>query len=156
MSSAESGVRLFIPKEIGEIGVDIRQTEIQVPDYATEPFQALERQQSRDQAWVHRQFTWEAPEFWHGPLYFDDVPLERYGQMHHPLIQPVLSGFHFFGNVPLLPYKMGIDRPCDKIATLGYYRVGDCVPPVGRWLPLEVDAAAFEAITVIALIAILP
>ena len=52
--------------------------------------------------------SWQATEFWHRPLYFDDVPLERYGQMHHPLIQPWLSGVHFFGNVPLLPYKMGV------------------------------------------------
>jgi hypothetical protein len=150
------GVRMFIPKGIGEINIDIRQTEIDVTDYASPAFQAVESQPPRDQAWTPRLFAWEATEFWHCPLYFDDVPLERYGQMRHPLIQPVLSGAHFFGNVPLLPYKMGIDRPCDKIATLGYYRVGSCAPPVGRWLPLEVDAAAFEAVTWIALIAILP
>ena len=144
------------PKNINEISVDIRQTEIVVPDRSKEFFDELARRVPRHSAWTPLQFSWQATEFWHRPLYFDDVPLERYGQMHHPLIQPWLCGAHFFGNVPLLPYKMGVDRPCDEIATLGYYRPGSAAPPVGRRLPLEADAATIEAATWIGLILLLP
>jgi hypothetical protein len=150
------GVRVFLPKKIDEISVDIRQGDNIPLDLATGAFQAVEKDPSRDETWVPRQFMWQASEFWHRPLYFDDVPLERYGQMHHPLVQPILSGAHFFGNIPLLPYKMGIDRPCDEIATLGYYRPGSAAPAVGRRLPLEADAASIEAATWIGLILLLP
>jgi hypothetical protein len=51
---------------------------------------------------------------------------------------------------------MGIDRPCDEIAALGYYRPGSVAPAVGRRLPLETDAAAIEAATWIGLILLLP
>jgi hypothetical protein len=67
-----------------------------------------------------------------------------------------LSAAHFFGNVPLLPYKMGLDHPCKPIATLGYYRPGSPAPPVGRRLPLEADAATIEAATWVGLILLLP
>jgi hypothetical protein len=144
------------PKNINEISVDIRQTEIEVPDRSKPFFEKMDRREPRHQTWTPLQFSWQATDFWHRPLYFDDVPLERYGQMHHPLIQPWLSGVHFFGNVPLLPYKMGVDRPCDDIATLGYYRPGSAAPPVGRRLPLEADAATIEAATWVGLFLLLP
>jgi hypothetical protein len=144
------------PKDINEISVDIRQTEIEVPDRWEAFFERFTEQPLRKPQFRPLQFSWEATEFWHHPLYFDDVPLERYGQMRHPLLQPVWSGVHFFGTLPLLPYKMGVDRPCDRIATLGYYRPGSAAPPVGRRLPLEADAATIEAATWVGLILLLP
>jgi hypothetical protein len=79
---------------------------------------------------------WVPTEFAHQPLYFDDIPLERYGQTICPILQPVLSGACFFGTFPLMPCKMAIDRTHDPIYTLGYYRIGNCVPCVRQRLPL--------------------
>lgn len=90
-------------------------------------------------------FHWAPPNFAYQPLYFDDVPLERYGQSVLPAAQPLLSGVHFFGMFPIIPYKMGIDRTHDPVYTFGYYRVGSDAPPVRQRLPFEWDAALFEA-----------
>ncbi len=83
-------------------------------------------EQSRTSACTSMQ--WVPSGLVYHPLYFDDVPLERYGQTSCPTLQPVLSGACFFGAVPLLPYKMWIDRPCDCIWDLGYYRPGSPTP----------------------------
>jgi hypothetical protein len=103
-------------------------------------------------------FNWQATNFFHRPLYFDDTPLERYGQTKHPLLQPVISGGRFFGTFLVLPYKMGIDRTGDCVSTLGYYRPGSCTPCIReRLVPaLEGDAALLEAGAALALIFILP
>lgn len=78
--------------------------------------------------WACGNVAWCPSELAYHPLYFDDVPLERYGQTPCPILQPALSGALFFGTVPLLPYKMLIDRPCDCIWAYGYYRPGSPTP----------------------------
>ena len=88
---------------------------------------------------AQREFTWAASELYAQPSYWDDPILERYGQTHRPFIQPWLSGAHFFGTFPLIPYKIGVDRTHDKIYTLGYYRPA-ALRPVwaagfrGKWM----------------------
>ncbi|MBA2116217.1 hypothetical protein [Bremerella alba] len=77
--------------------------------------------------WYPMVAMWEAPAFYHRPLYFEEVNLERYGHTHKHL-QPVYSAAHFFGNTLALPYKMGAYPPCERIYTLGHYRPGDCNP----------------------------
>jgi hypothetical protein len=42
----------------------------------------------------------------HGPLLFEDIPVERYGQEFHPCLQPVISFTKFMGTAPMLPYKI--------------------------------------------------
>ena len=72
---------------------------------------------------------WAAPKFRHKPLYFEQPKMERYG--HHvggPLFQSTVSAAHFFGTIPLLPYKMGVRPPCSCDYTLGRYRPGNCNP----------------------------
>ena len=76
-------------------------------------------------------FHWVAADMAHQPLYWDDQPLERYGQSVCPLAQPVLSGVHFFATFPVIPYEIGLDGTHDLIYTLGYYRAGDCTRPRG-------------------------
>ena len=70
--------------------------------------------------------AWLAPNFAHNPLYFEETQLERYGN-RRPL-QLFHSGLHFFGTLPILPYKMGADHPYECQYTYGTYRPGDCVP----------------------------
>ena len=45
----------------------------------------------------------------HGPLLFEDIPLERYGQEFHPCLQPAISFTKFMGTVPMVPYKITAD-----------------------------------------------
>jgi hypothetical protein len=99
---------------------------------------------------------WDAAELWHQPLYFDDVLLERYGQTPLPRWQPVLSGAHFFGTLPMLPYKLAIDRPMDCVSTLGYYRPGSPTPCLGRRIPRDTQAFGWEAGTWLALVFLIP
>jgi hypothetical protein len=101
-------------------------------------------------------FYWEAPELWHHPLYFDDVQLERYGQSIAPRWQPFFSGAHFFGTLPILPYKMGHQSPRDCVTNLGYYRPGSPTPCVGRRLPWSRRGAWTEAGTWVGLVFLLP
>lgn len=100
--------------------------------------------------------TWDAANIWHQPLYFDDPILERYGQTPLPQIQPALSAAHFFGTIPLLPYKMAIDRPFDCVSTLGYYRPGDPTPCLSRRLPRDPRAFAWESGAWLGLVFLVP
>lgn len=89
-------------------------------------------------------YNWQASAFCHQPLYFEDANLERYGY-GYGMAQPVVSGVKFFLTVPILPYKSWIEPPHECIYTLGHYRPGSKVPRQCNWLPLRLDAAAFEA-----------
>ncbi len=86
--------------------------------------------------WYPMVAAWEAPAFYHRPLYFEEVNLERYGHKHRHL-QPVYSAAHFFANTLALPYKMGVNPPCERIYTLGHYRPGDCNPHDRHGLPFS-------------------
>lgn len=44
------------------------------------------------------------------PLYFEDSNLERTGRSAGPVVQPLLSGVHFFGSVGIWPLKVA--RAC--------------------------------------------
>lgn len=88
--------------------------------------------------WPVNNFNWVASCLCHNPLYFEEVNLERYGYgcgCHGwcctTCVQSLSSAAHFFGNVAILPYKMGVDCPCECDYTLGHYRPGSCPPR--RW-----------------------
>ncbi len=94
--------------------------------------------------WAGLTYTWKASGLCHKPLYFEDVQLERYGHSWGPYLQPIISGGHFFLNVPILPYNMGLEPPCECMYTLGYYRPGSCAPYMLDPIPLSVRAALFQ------------
>jgi hypothetical protein len=95
--------------------------------------------------WPQVTYLWKAAGLCHKPLYFEQVQLERYGHSWPPVVQPLLSGAHFFATFPLLPYKMGLTTPNECIYTLGYYRPGSCAPYMIDAVPFTWRAAAFEA-----------
>ena len=74
--------------------------------------------------WAATDFHWSATGLCHRPLYFEEVNLERYGYTVSPLLQPAISGAHFFLTIPTLPYKMVAQPPKECVYTLGYYRPG--------------------------------
>ncbi len=102
------------------------------------------------EAYAGRQFIpsaieWKASGLCHKPLYFEDVQLERYGHEVGPVLQPLLSSAHFFGNMLILPYKMGIHPPGECQYALGYYRPGNCAPYMIQPFPFSLRGAAVQA-----------
>ncbi|MDA0657787.1 MAG: hypothetical protein O2931_14795 [Planctomycetota bacterium] len=97
------------------------------PDCSAELFQSGGHGQKARYAAVTN-YSWTAPEMWHQPLYFDDVPLEQYGQTKHPLMQPAISMGRFFATIPAMPYKMAKEPPFSCVSTLGKFRPGSCTP----------------------------
>ncbi len=89
------------------------------------------------------------------PLYFEEVRLERYGDTHG-VLQPAISGAHFFGSVVALPYKMTVRPPRSCECSNGFSRPGDCpLSGYGRH-ELRFDAALVEAAVVAGIAVALP
>ncbi len=109
---------------------------------------------SRD--FVETTMTWKATGACHKPLYFEEVQLERYGHEWGPFAQPVISTAHFFGNIAVLPYKMGIHPMNECQYSLGYYRPGSCAPWTVGPVPLSLRGAVAQATAVGGLVWALP
>ena len=106
--------------------------------------------------WAMTTYTWKASGLCHKPLYFEQVGLERYGHSAGPVLQPFISGAHFFGTIPILPYKIGLEPPGECIYALGYYRPGNCAPRMILPLGLSLRGALFEAGAATGLVFLLP
>jgi hypothetical protein len=106
--------------------------------------------------WTCTQFQWVAPEVDFQPTYFDEVPLERYGQSAFPALQPAISAAHFFAAFPVMPYKMGLDSPYERVYSLGYYRPGSPAPGVSETLPWDFHAFFVEGGAWTAAVLLLP
>ena len=59
--------------------------------------------------WCETTYTWKASALCHKPLYFEQVQMERYGHTLGPLLDPIISGAHFFGTNrdPIFPMPDG-------------------------------------------------
>ncbi len=88
---------------------------------------------------------WTASGACHKPLYFEQVQLERYGHEAGPVLQPLVSTVHFFGNIAVLPYKMGIHPPGECQYSLGYFRPGNCAPYMMQPIPWSLRGALMQA-----------
>ncbi len=98
----------------------------------------------RDFAHIH--YCWEPTNLYHNPIYFEDVPLERYGHTrHYMLIQPFFSVSKFALQLVGLPYQLSLDPVWDKQYSLGYYRPGEYVPYKYYQIPWNAKALAVEA-----------
>jgi hypothetical protein len=106
--------------------------------------------------WSDVTYMWKAAALCHKPLYFEDVHLERYGHSWGPIMDPVVSGVHFFGRFPVLPYCMGLTPPNECIYTLGHYRPGSCAPYMIDPIPFSWRAALFQTGATFGAAAILP
>jgi hypothetical protein len=113
-------------------------------------------QQFKGRCWEQTTYMWKASAMCHKPLYFEDEQLERYGHSFSPCFQPFISGAHFFCTLPVLPYCMGVEPPCECIYALGYYRPGSCAPYMCNPIPLSPRGALFEAGVVTGAAAALP
>ncbi len=106
--------------------------------------------------WDQTTYMWKASALCHKPLYFEDEQLERYGHSFSPCFQPFVSGAHFFTHVPILPYCMGVEPPCECVYSLGHYRPGDCAPYMCNPIPLSLRRALFQGGVVVGAAAAIP
>lgn len=101
-------------------------------------------------------YHWKPTNFFRHPVYFDDVPLERYGQSKSPHFQPFISGTRFILQLPILPYRMGVDPPLSCVSSLGHQPPGSCVPCIRQTLPIQGNASLVQAATTVGLVFLLP
>ncbi len=106
--------------------------------------------------WTASTMTWKASNLCHHPLYFEDVNLERYGHTRGPLVEPFVQSAHFFGNILVLPYKMGVHCPSECQYALGYYRPGNCSPWIKPPVPISARGAIAQAATMTGMFWLIP
>lgn len=106
--------------------------------------------------WTLHMQSWKASALCHKPLYFEQPALERYGHSTGRLLQPVVSGAHFFAAVPLLPYQTGLAPPWECQYPLGHYRPGSCAPYIVPPLPVSLRGAVQQAGAIVGASAVLP
>ena len=159
-------------KKLFELGIDISLPEGRLPtDFAAacwdtvhQPGNALVGWRS----WPASTYLWDATCFYHRPLYFEEINLERYGYGCAGCLQPAASAAHFFGTVPALPYLIAAATrhpanilgagcpPHECVYTLGHYRPGSCPPWRHHWPPCDPLAAAAQGGVVTGLIFLIP
>ncbi len=106
--------------------------------------------------WQETCYTWKASSLCHKPLYFEEEALERYGHSHGWICEDLVSCAHFFGNVALLPYHVGVETPCECIYDLGVYRPGDCAPYILDPFPISLRGCCTAAVGYGAVVALFP
>jgi hypothetical protein len=107
--------------------------------------------------WPHLTYTWKASALCHKPLYFEEVAFERYGHSWGPYgLEDCQSFIHFFGELVLLPYNVGVQTPCECDYALGYYRPGDCAPWICDPFPLSCRGVMTGAVGYCAFAALFP
>ncbi|MEC9097022.1 MAG: hypothetical protein VX776_10340, partial [Planctomycetota bacterium] len=99
----------------------------------------------QERAWESLDFHWQASALVHKPIYFEDAQLERHGHTLGPWLQPMRSGAHFFTNIAVLPYHMGIHPWNECQYALGYHRPGTNAPRVKLAFPISKKAVLIQA-----------
>lgn len=139
---------------LSEIDLDIRVDGLAGNDYPCEC--RLDGEVFVPRQFATTTFTWKAAGYCHKPLYFEHWNFERYGHSYGWAADPFISAAHFFGTLPILPYKMGVELPWECVYPLGYYRPGDCAPWTVPAFPISVRGMAVEAATVTGIVFLLP
>ena len=136
-------------KPLSEIRVDPRMHEQLLPSDCSESLMASSFQQGTDALnrteWGMTVAAWESPNLFYRPLYFDNQPLERYGQTAGMFLQPPLSGAHFIADLATLPLQVLADHPCRLVSPAGFSRPGSPSPCIReRCLLFEIDPLWFH------------
>lgn len=107
-------------------------------------------------AWQGDIYCWTAPDFFHNPLYFEQVNLERYGQGTYECLQPAASAAHFFATIPILPYKIGGQDWNERVYTLGHRRPGNCNPYQIHYHPFSWRGVTYQVAATTGVVFIVP
>jgi hypothetical protein len=116
----------------------------------------LDHPEFKPRHWTPSKITWKASNLVHKPLYFEEVNLERYGHTPGPFLEPIVSSAHFFVNIAVMPYKMGVHLPNECQYAFGYYRPGNCAPWITPPVPLSLRGALFQTGAVVGTVLLVP
>jgi hypothetical protein len=149
------GLQKLRGRTIDQVDLNIAVTGEQGSDF---PFECTlgENEWHGGRCWEQTTYMWKASALCHKPLYFEDEQLERYGHSFPPCFQPFVSGAHFFTRLPVLPYCMGVEPPCECVYALGHYRPGNCAPYMCNPIPISPRGALIQAGAVVGTAAALP
>ncbi len=119
--------------------------------------------------WMLASYEWEAPATRHLPLFFEEPNLERLGYTNRcylrsrgtgprtaECLQPLVSGVHFFGSIPFVPYMWGYQSACEPVYTLGVDRPGSPVCHRKYHIPLSLRGSLYEAGFITGLVFLIP
>jgi len=169
------GSKLWQDRPLGSLKATLRPTEGELPTNVAAPRLAEVGTQypsfGDSRPWMLSSLEWEAPATRHLPLLFEEPNLERlgytYGCYHNicgyetgpraaECLQPVVSGMHFFGRIPFMPYMWGHQPPCEPVYTLGVDRPGSPVCYRKHLIPLSLKGAIYQAAAITGLIFYIP
>lgn len=173
--SAPLAEKLWQDRPLGSLKATIKPTEGELPPNVAAPRLAegglICHSFGDSRPWMLTSCEWEAPATRHLPLLFEEPNLERLGYTHrchldfcgyetHPCtaecLQPLVSGAHFFGSIPFVPYLWGYQSPCEPVYTLGVDRPGSPVCYRKHWIPLSLRGAVYQAGFVTGLVFLIP
>ena len=135
-------------KPIGSVTVDISAPAGRQPIQKPLPQVADHTRES-----VATTFLWKPTHLSHPPLLFEEYNLERHGHSFGAL-QPAVSGLHFFGSIPLIPYRCVAEGKCNY--EVGHIRPGSCAPFVVQVPDLKTKPTLAEAAAVTATLLLVP
>ncbi|MCH2178335.1 MAG: hypothetical protein MK106_05970 [Mariniblastus sp.] len=114
---------------IDQISLDIRDTAKMVPMDRSGMLVDESKSSWSDFHPSAKVFAWCAPDITYQPLYFENVPLERYGQTCEDSgVAVALSAAHFFASALTLPCQIYRDPALGCEYPLGYCRPGNLAP----------------------------
>jgi hypothetical protein len=139
-------------RRVTDVPLDIR------PAMGTMPVSVADTSQSPERAHPLRPAIVVGPTPWtfcYRPLYFEDIPLERYGRTWGVFQLPVSTAKGFFSTV-MMPYKMVVRPPRSCVCSNGFSRCGDQpLPGYGR-LVFRIDASLVEVGLIAGILIALP
>ena len=174
--SASTAEKLWQDRPLASLSASIKHPEGDLPTNLAGPilagygvfFDSIDD----DRPWlIANEFEWDAPATRNLPLFFEEPNLERLGYTYRfhldalgyesgpylgELVQPVVSGVHFFGRIPFVPYLCGVEPPLEPIYTLGVDRPGSPVVERDHLIPLSLRGAIYQAGAVCGLVFSIP
>ncbi|MEK6262707.1 MAG: hypothetical protein AABP62_29265 [Planctomycetota bacterium] len=167
--------KLWQDRPLGSLKATLKRTEGELPPNVAAPRLAesglICHSFGDSRPWMLTSCEWEAPATRHLPLLFEEPNLERLGYTHRchldfcgyetrpriaECLQPLVSGAHFFGTIPIVPYLWGYQSPCEPVYTLGVDRPGSPVCYRKHKIPRSLKGAVYQAGFVTGLVFLIP
>jgi hypothetical protein len=122
-------------RSIQEISIDPRDMAERKPaDNSADLIDSSPPENWYNASYGYQVVEWTAPNLRYNPLYFEDVGLERYGQVHWGHWDAARSSMLFYGGVLALPYNMLKVSPHGCDTPLGFARPGSPAPATHNYL----------------------
>ena len=165
--------KLWEERPLGSVKATLRPTEGDVPSNVAAPRLAesgvFHHSFGDSRPWMLASYEWEAPATRHLPLFFEEPNLERLGYTNRcylrsrgtgprtaECLQPLVSGAHFFGSIPFVPYMWGYQSACEPVYTLGVDRPGSPVCYRKHHIPLSLRGSLYQAGFITGLVFLIP